>query len=100
MTSMPFLRIARKVCAGLAAAHDRGLVHRDIKPANIWLEQPRGRVKILDFGLARVTEGSKQLTHSGVVELARRAVVTRESAGSIPAAGAPPDRSPPWSKWR
>ena len=33
------LRLARQITAGLAAAHDRGLIHRDIKPANLWLEK-------------------------------------------------------------
>ncbi|MGI9471736.1 MAG: serine/threonine-protein kinase, partial [Rubripirellula sp.] len=46
------LRVAKEVSLGLAAAHQSGLVHRDIKPANIWLEEPSGRAKILDFGLA------------------------------------------------
>ncbi len=46
------LRIGRETTLGLSAAHERGLVHRDIKPANLWLESERGRVKILDFGLA------------------------------------------------
>ncbi len=57
------VRIGREVAEGLAAAHAQGLIHRDVKPANIWLEgEPGasatgGRVKILDFGLARaVTE--------------------------------------------
>ncbi|MBY0457490.1 MAG: serine/threonine protein kinase, partial [Gemmataceae bacterium] len=45
------VRIGRETAAGLAAAHDQGLVHRDIKPGNLWLEAPNGRVKVLDFGL-------------------------------------------------
>jgi eukaryotic-like serine/threonine-protein kinase len=46
------LRIAEQVAAGLAAAHERGVIHRDIKPANIMLEEGVERVKITDFGLA------------------------------------------------
>jgi WD40 repeat protein/tRNA A-37 threonylcarbamoyl transferase component Bud32 len=49
------LRIGMQLAAGLAAAHAQGLVHRDIKPANILLENSIQRVKITDFGLARVT---------------------------------------------
>src|SRR5262249_7079741 len=56
------LRIGREVAEGLAAAHEGGLVHRDIKPANIWLEGNRGRVKILDFGLARAVADDAHLT--------------------------------------
>ena len=43
--------IARKICAGLAAAHDKGVLHRDLKPSNIMLDG-RGEVLIMDFGLA------------------------------------------------
>jgi serine/threonine protein kinase len=66
------VRIGREMAEGLAAAHARGMIHRDIKPANIWLEdlgpENAARVKILDFGLARVsTEQSQHLTRPGVV---------------------------------
>jgi len=45
------LEIARKLCAGLAAAHDKGVLHRDLKPSNVMLDG-RGNVLITDFGLA------------------------------------------------
>jgi serine/threonine protein kinase len=61
------LRVGREIAEGLAAAHARGLVHRDIKPANVWLEQRRGRVRIVDFGLARGSEPDAQLSRAGAV---------------------------------
>ncbi|MGL4551606.1 MAG: serine/threonine-protein kinase [Gemmataceae bacterium] len=59
-------RIGRELAEGLAAVHDRGLVHRDIKPGNVWLEGEAGRVKVLDFGLARA-RGDSQLTQDGSI---------------------------------
>jgi len=74
------IRIGLEIAEGLAAAHEHGLMHRDIKPGNIWLEEvwttKRGagnekqrisRVRILDFGLARLSGDSENLTQSGMI---------------------------------
>lgn len=49
------LETARKLCAGLSAAHDRGIIHRDLKPQNIMINK-RGDVVIMDFGLAAIAD--------------------------------------------
>jgi tRNA A-37 threonylcarbamoyl transferase component Bud32 len=46
--------IARQICAGVAAAHDQGVLHRDLKPANVMIDD-RGTVRVTDFGLAAAT---------------------------------------------
>src|SRR3954454_7491440 len=74
--------IAASIAAGLAHAHDRGLVHRDLKPANI-LFDAEGRAKIADFGIAR-RDGGVTLTEAGTV-LGTAAYISPEQAAGEPA---------------
>jgi len=65
------VRYVTEACAGLCEAHQLGIWHRDLKPSNLFLSaDPSGKgvVKILDFGLAKLTEeGSSNLTEAGAV---------------------------------
>lgn len=63
------LRIAKQMCQGLEAAHRQGVVHRDIKPQNMLILPETGELKIMDFGIARISEvhGDGGLTSAGTV---------------------------------
>jgi serine/threonine protein kinase len=78
--------ILEQVCSAVHEAHQQGIVHRDLKPENIWLEPNRlgsYRVKVLDFGIAKLAEADLSVDHS-----ARYGEAHAVRSGSVD--GAPP----------
>jgi serine/threonine-protein kinase len=84
--------VVRQACLGLAAAHAEGIVHRDLKPSNLFLckrHEGGHLVKVLDFGVAKVTDGAA-LTRAGTV-VGTPAYMAPEQARGLPGVDARAD---------
>jgi serine/threonine-protein kinase len=100
------LRIAKQMCQGLEAAHAQGVVHRDIKPQNMLILPETGDLKIMDFGIARVSEmkggtaaGASGLTTAGTV-MGTPDYIPPEQAQGSPRTSAPTSTPCPSSSTR
>ncbi len=73
------LEITIQIASALAAAHEAGITHRDIKPENVML-RPDGYVKVLDFGLAKLTEKSAPKLDAGKIDTEAATLIKAETS--------------------
>jgi len=88
------LKIVGQACVGLAAAHERGILHRDVKPSNIFLCDENGQVraKLLDFGIAKITNDARLTQITGSCEVVGTpAYMSPEQARGLSQTAAPSD---------